>query len=126
MTTGIVLDQEAIETIAEACHEANRVLQARNQEMVNPRWVEAPEEMRDSVIDGVLYLLGNPEATPQESHANWLAFKEREGWSYGEVKSFRYKTHPCFVPYEQLPRDQRVKDALFHGIVRSLTYGMRP
>ena len=126
MGAGIVLDQEAIETIAEVCHEANRVLQRRNDEPVSPEWFEAPEEQRDSVVSGVFHLISDPEATPEESHQEWLRFKERGGWAYGEVKSFRHRTHPNLLPYDQLSSDQRLKDALFHGIVRALAYGMRP
>lgn len=39
---------------------------------------------------------------------------------YGEVKDGEAKTHPCLVPYEQLPPAQRLKDDLFAAIVRTL------
>jgi hypothetical protein len=39
---------------------------------------------------------------------------------YGEVKDAVAKTHPCMVPYDDLPEFQRKKDALFLAIVRVL------
>lgn len=101
--------------IAEMCHEANRVIQRVLGEEVNPHWAEAPEELRRSALDGVHNALDG--ATPEESHQNWLAFKEKEGWTYGPVKDFAKKEHPCFVPYDELPGEQRLKDIVFTSIV---------
>lgn len=42
------------------------------------------------------------------------------GWGYGEVKDANAKTHPCIVPFDQLPEFQRKKDALFCAIVDAL------
>ena len=101
--------------IAEMCHEANRVIQRALGEQVNPPWSEADEELRQSATNGVMNALNG--ATPEESHKNWLAFKEKHGWTYGRVKDFEKKTHPCMVPYDQLPADQRLKDHMFVAIV---------
>lgn len=30
------------------------------------------------------------------------------------------KVHPCMVPYDQLPKEQQVKDAIFVGIVHAM------
>ena len=30
------------------------------------------------------------------------------------------KEHPCFVPYEELPTEQKAKDFLFRGVVHAL------
>ena len=105
--------------IAEVCHEANRALQRINGEVVNFPWESTSQSLRNSAIDGVRNILYN-DATPEESHENWLRFKEAEGWTYGPVKDFAKKEHPCFVPYADLPEDQKVKDALFHAIVNAL------
>ena len=101
--------------IAEMCHEANRVIQRALGEEVNPPWSEAPEELRQSATNGVINALDG--ATPEESHENWLAFKEKHGWTYGRVKDFESKTHPCMVPYSELPGEQRLKDIVFTSIV---------
>lgn len=52
---------------------------------------------------------------------SWLAVKRAEGWQYGHVKDPAKKLHPCFVPYEALPMEQQVKDALFIGVVHALS-----
>lgn len=45
-----------------------------------------------------------------------------EGWVYGEVKNADEKTHPCIVPFDQLPIAQQKKDAIFRAIVKTLAY----
>ena len=46
--------------------------------------------------------------------------KVKDGWVYGEVKDTIAKTHPCLVPFEQLPEFQQKKDKLFRAIVNAL------
>ena len=46
--------------------------------------------------------------------------KEADGWKYGEVKDADKKEHPCMIPYEELPVEQRAKDYIFKQIVNSL------
>ena len=74
-----------------------------------------------SAIAGVSFHRDNPEASPADSHKSWLRVKEAEGWEYGEVKDVEAKTHPCFLPYEELPLEHKVKDFLFSCVVRELT-----
>ena len=38
------------------------------------------------------------------------------GWVYGPTKDAATKTHPCCVPYTELPPIQKVKDAYFEGM----------
>lgn len=113
--------KDKIEMIAAVCHEANRSWCAANDNHShNPSWAVAPAWMIDSAIDGVEHALKYPDAKPEDSHSNWMAGKIADGWVYGEVKDPVAKTHPCMVPYEQLPEFQRKKDALFLAIVRAL------
>lgn len=107
------------EEVARVCHEANRELQSVLGEEMNDAWDDLDQEMKDSAIDGVRNARAG--ATPEESHENWLRFKEGQGWTYGEVKDFEAKTHPCFVPYADLPEEQKVKDHLFTAIVKALS-----
>jgi hypothetical protein len=57
---------------------------------------------------------------PSASHNSWLRQKEEDGWKYGPVKDADKKEHPCFIPYEELPREQQAKDYLFGAIVAAL------
>ncbi|WP_433426315.1 RyR domain-containing protein (plasmid) [Microtetraspora malaysiensis] len=109
----------AVSRVARVCHEANRVLQiAHGDAAVSPHWDEAPEWQRESAAEGVLRAMAG--ATPQELHEEWCKTKLAAGWTYGPVKDADAKTHPCLVPYEDLPEAQRVKDHLFRAIVRAI------
>lgn len=106
--------------IAHVCHEANRAIQAITGDPApSPPWDDAPAWQRDSAIDGVTKALSG--VTPAELHQAWCDAKVAEGWTYGDVKDPEARTHPCLLPYDQLPDHQRVKDAVFTAIVAALT-----
>jgi hypothetical protein len=108
-----------IEDIARLCHEVNRAYCQAIGDNSQPKWDDAPEWQRHSAQDGVMFSLDHPEATPADSHANWFKDKFASGWKHGPVKDPDKKEHPCMVPYDQLPLEQRVKDHLFQAIVRT-------
>lgn len=105
-----------VRAIARICHEVNR---AYSQSLGEdpPSWEDAPQWMRDSAIDGVQFHIRNPQAGPEGSHANWAMHKTALGWGYGETKDAAKKTHPCLVPYDQLPVEAQIKDELFVAVV---------
>lgn len=49
-----------------------------------------------------------------------MAQKANDGWVYGPVKDPEAKTHPCMVPFDELPYVQRKKDAIFRAMVHAL------
>jgi hypothetical protein len=108
------------EQIAKVCHETNRAYCQTLGDNSQISWEDAPDWQRSSAITGVLYHLGNPNSTPADSHNSWLKEKEETGWKYGAVKNPETKEHPCFVPFEQLPQEQQIKDKLFLSVVRSM------
>ncbi len=111
-----------VKDVARVCHEANRALQAVQNDPavpVAPPWDDCGEEMQRSAESGVAAVLNG--ATPAESHRAWVKFKRNHGWVYGEVKDEIAATHPNLVPYEDLPEEQRVKDDLFAAVVGVLT-----
>lgn len=106
--------------IAHVCHEANRALQViADDPTPSPAWDEAPEWQRVSAIAGVVEAQNG--ATPEELHTKWCEYKRGQGWTYGPEKSEATLTHPCLVPYEELPEEQRIKDALFNAVVNALS-----
>ena len=109
-----------IEQIAQVAHETNRAYCESTGDYTQVPWNAAPDWQRTSAINGVTFHIENPEAGPSGSHENWLKEKYADGWKYGEVKAVGKKEHPCCVPYEELPVEQKVKDALFVGVVRAL------
>lgn len=109
----------SITQIARLCHEANKAYCHSLGDMSQPPWEEAPAWQKESAIAGVRAVLLNPEAPASASHDSWLAHKEADGWVYGEVKNpdATPPTHPCMVPYDELPAAQKGKDMLFQAIV---------
>jgi hypothetical protein len=82
-------------------------------------WDKSPEWQKLSAINGVKYHIANPGSKPSDSHDNWLKEKVADGWKYGKAKSPELKLHPCIVPYENLPEEQKTKDKLFLSVVRA-------
>jgi len=108
------------EEIAKVCHEANRAYCETLGDQSQPVWESAPEWQRTSAVKGVEFHLSHPGSSPSQSHEEWLKEKKATGWKYGPVKDPEKKEHPCFLPYDELPVSQRVKDDLFIGIVDAL------
>ncbi len=106
--------------IAKVAHELNKAYCEAIGDNSQPSWEGAPEWQRDSAYNGVQFHLANPEASPSASHDSWLKQKTEEGWKYGETKDANKKEHPCFVPYEQLPTEQKAKDYIFRQAIHSL------
>lgn len=105
---------------ARASHEANKAYCESIGDTSQPSWDDAPDWQTASALNGVEFVLNNPYASSSSSHNSWLAEKERDGWVYGPVKDADKKTHPCFVPYSDLPKEQQFKDALFQAVVRGV------
>ena len=110
-----------IEQIARIAHETNRAYCETLGDMSQTRWEDAPQWQQESAIKGVqfhldAYARGHHPA-PSASHDSWLAQKRADGWVYGPVKDPVAKTHPCVVPYDELPVEQRIKDYLFSAVV---------
>lgn len=106
--------------IAQVAHELNKAYCESIGDNSQPSWEDAPEWQKSSAINGVQFHIDNPDAKPSHSHESWLKQKEDEGWKYGEVKDPEKKEHPCFVPYDQLPTEQKSKDFIFRQTVHSL------
>lgn len=83
-------------------------------------WDQAEEWQKDSAIKGVQFRVDNPEAGEDSQHNAWMEDKFKDGWVYGEVKDAAAKTHPCLVPFNELPEFQQKKDKLFCAIVDAL------
>lgn len=106
--------------IAQVAHAINAAYCLSLGDTSVPAWEDAGEQHQLSIQAGVQMHLDNPDATPEDSHAAWLADKVAQGWVYGEAKDTEAKTHPCCRPYEELPPEQKSKDYLFRAVVHAL------
>lgn len=103
--------------IAMLCHSINAAYCQSLGDESQLEWEDTPDSHQQSLIAGVEMHLANPQATPEQSHESWYKQKEAEGWIYGEVKDLEKKEHPCFLPYDELPLEQKAKDYLFRATV---------
>lgn len=61
--------------------------------------VEIPEE-----LNGLL------EAMARNVHEVWAKNRIDEGWVFGLGRNDELKTHPCLIPYEELPEIEKDYD----------------
>lgn len=105
--------------IARVCHEVNRAYCEALGDTSQVGYDEAPEWQRVSARMGVdLHCMGN--FGPEASHISWMKQKQDDGWRYGAVKDAGLKTHPCLVPFADLPKEQQAKDYIFRAVVHAL------
>lgn len=50
------------------------------------------------------------ERIAKNVHDVWAQNRLNEGWSYGSVRNDALKQHPCLVPYEELPENEKEYD----------------
>ncbi|MDE5999482.1 MAG: Ryanodine receptor Ryr [Bacteroidaceae bacterium] len=61
--------------------------------------VKLPEELEQLV-----------EQMSKNVHEVWAETRISQGWTYGEQRNDELKTHPCLVPYEELPEEEKEYD----------------
>lgn len=106
--------------VARVCHEANRAYCVTIGDCSQLAWDDAPRWQRESAVAGVAKRAEDLDAPASSSHEQWLKQKEAEGWQFGSHKNAETKTHPCFVPYDDLPPEQQTKDHLFCAVCKAL------
>ncbi len=111
---------DRIGIIARMCHETNRAWCELNGDTSQQPWIHSPSWQRESARAGVEFVIANPDAGDAAQHDSWMAAKLADGWAYGETKDALAKTHPCIVPFDQLPPVQQMKDRLFRAVVKAL------
>ena len=50
------------------------------------------------------------EIIAKNVHEVWAETRIKQGWKYGEQRNDELKTHPCLVPYEELPEEEKEYD----------------
>lgn len=72
---------------------------AKDVEGENAYRMELPEELMELA-----------EQMAERVHDVWMEERIRQGWLYGEKRDDDKKKHPCLVPYDQLPEEEKVYD----------------
>jgi ryanodine receptor 2 len=50
------------------------------------------------------------EQMSKNVHEVWAETRIQQGWTFGEQRNDELKTHPCLVPYEELPEEEKDYD----------------
>ena len=50
------------------------------------------------------------EALARNVHEVWAATRIAQGWRFGPERNDARKEHPCLIPYEELPEEERTYD----------------
>ncbi|MBR5775779.1 MAG: Ryanodine receptor Ryr, partial [Bacteroidaceae bacterium] len=50
------------------------------------------------------------EQMSKNVHEVWAQSRMEQGWAYGEERSDALKQHPCLIPYEELPEEEKAYD----------------
>lgn len=55
-------------------------------------------------------LLQLAEQMAKNVHEVWAKMRMDQGWTWGPKRDDDEKKHPCLVPYDQLPEEEKVYD----------------
>ena len=69
-----------------------------------------PKPIDTSAIKLPKDLLDLGEQIAKNVHDVWAAGRIKDGWTYGPVRNDANKQHPCLVPYEELPEEEKAYD----------------
>lgn len=76
--------------------------------MNTTEYIPRPVDTSDVVLPEELLPL--VEQMAKNVHDVWAEGRIADGWKYGERRDDQLKTHPCLVPYEELPDSEKEYD----------------
>lgn len=76
--------------------------------MKTGNYVPQPIDTKDVVLPKELNSL--VEQMAKNVHEIWAETRISQGWTYGPERNDAEKKHPCLVPYEELPEEEKVYD----------------
>lgn len=71
-------------------------------------YVPKPEDTKDIVLPEEINDL--VEVLAKNVHEVWAESRITQGWTYGAERNIALKQHPCLIPYEELPEEEKDYD----------------
>lgn len=68
----------------------------------------SPVDTSDVVLPNELLAL--TEQIAANVHDVWAVSRQKEGWTYAEIRDSVARTTPCLVPYDELPEEEKAYD----------------
>lgn len=69
-----------------------------------PKPIDTSDVVLPKSLDGLI------EEIAKNVHETWAQERIYQGWRYGEIRDDKEKCHPCLVPYEDLPEEEKTFD----------------
>lgn len=76
--------------------------------MRTSKYIPQPIDTSDVRLPQELELL--VEKMSENVHEVWAETRISQGWTYGKQRNDEEKTHPCLVPYGDLPEEEKEYD----------------
>jgi len=71
-----------------------------------------PHPLETSMVEVPDCLLELSEELAKNTHEIWARQRFAEGWKYCAKRNDERKEHPCLVPYEELPENEKEYDRI--------------
>lgn len=70
----------------------------------------SPEPIDTTDVELGEDILKLSELLAKNAHEVWAEMRVQDGWVFGPERDDANKTHPCLVPYEELPESEKEYD----------------
>jgi hypothetical protein len=117
----MIVSETVVEQIAKIAHQTMKAYSETLDDYSQINWEELTPTQQQMVRDAVNnFLVAVEKGTildEKNVHNNWMEARIKEGWTYGETKSYINKTDPMLVPFSQVPAEQTVKYKLLRKVI---------
>lgn len=76
--------------------------------MSTNKYIPQPIDTNDVKLPEELEVL--VEHMAKNVHEIWAQERINQGWTYGDKRDDAKKHHPCLIPYDDLPEEEKVYD----------------
>ena len=90
---------ERLTEAADATTPANATTNGYVPQPIDTSDIQLPEELEALV-----------EEMAKNVHEVWAETRIKQGWTYGPERDDKLKKHPCLIPYEELPEEEKEYD----------------